>query len=217
MTTDFALQLKKIIDFETDFLLSKVTTWQTGGPASFLVKPKSSDQVLDVIKLTKESKIPWLILGKGSNVLISDQGFKGVVLKLEMNKIEKKNGKIKAQAGASFTELGLFAATQGLPGLEFAATIPGTVGGAIRGNAGAFGGGTQNFLESREVLDCQMEISEPVVVLVPHQISAMSREILLSMQQPSQHLKDNQSPILMPETRNIWLLHTSPPRLRGEI
>ncbi|EKD46268.1 MAG: hypothetical protein ACD_68C00065G0004, partial [uncultured bacterium] len=160
MTTDFALQLKKIIDFETDFLLSKVTTWQTGGPASFLVKPKSSDQVLAVIKLTKESKIPWLILGKGSNVLISDQGFKGVVLKLEMNKIEKKNGKIKAQAGASFTELGLFAATQGLPGLEFAATIPGTVGGAIRGNAGAFGGETKDFLASVEVLDCQMETPE---------------------------------------------------------
>ncbi len=123
-----------------DELMSKHTTFKTGGPASLLLDAHSSDAAVSAINILHDFNINPFILGKGSNLLVSDEGYNGVILKLSCNKIEVKGNKIFAEAGASLSSIANMAHKKGLTGLEFAHGIPGSVGGAVVMNAGAYDG-----------------------------------------------------------------------------
>ena len=119
--------------------ISKYTTYKVGGIAKVLVYPKNIKKLISLIKFIDKEKIKYKILGNGSNTLFSSKTYDGVIIKLdELNEIEVFGTKIKAGAGASLVKVALLAAKKSLAGLEFAAGIPGTIGGAVYMNAGAY-------------------------------------------------------------------------------
>lgn len=125
---------------ERDVPLSKYTTYKVGGKAKLMVYPKNTECLINLLKLIKTNDIKHKILGLGSNVLFSDEVYDGVIIRLsELNEVEffGKN-KVRVGAGYSLMKLSLLVAKKGLAGLEFASGIPGTVGGAVFMNAGAY-------------------------------------------------------------------------------
>lgn len=128
--------------------MSKHTSFKTGGPAALLLDAHSSDAAISAINILHDFNLHPFILGKGSNLLVSDEGYKGVILKLSCNKIEVRGNRIFAEAGTSLSSLANMAYKKGLTGLEFAHGIPGSVGGAVVMNAGAYGGEISDVLIS---------------------------------------------------------------------
>jgi UDP-N-acetylmuramate dehydrogenase len=133
--------------------LKEYTTFKIGGPARYFFVAKSKEDLKNAILWAKKKKLPFFILGGGSNVLFSDNGFDGLVIKLQNTQYEIRNTKIVAEAGVPLQKLVLELARRGLSGLENLAGIPGTLGGAIWGNAGAFGREIGNLVEEVKVLD----------------------------------------------------------------
>ena len=135
--------------------LKKYTTFKVGGPCKALVIIKTEDLLIKVISLLKESKEDFFVIGNGSNLLISDEGFDGYVLKLEGDflDIQSEGEEIVAGAGAILSKVCIYAKEKGLSGLEFAYGIPGTVGGAIVMNAGAYDGEMSFVVSSVKMLD----------------------------------------------------------------
>lgn len=128
--------------------LAPYTTFKIGGPARFFYLARTSRDIIKAASVAKKLKIPYFILGGGSNLLVSDQGFNGLVIKIQNTKYKILNTKAVAEAGVKLAELVTASATAGLTGLEWAIGIPGTVGGAIRCNAGAFGGAMADLVKS---------------------------------------------------------------------
>ena len=130
------------------------TTFRIGGPADYFVMPETVEELANVLKLCKEENTPYFILGNGSNLLVGDKGFRGVVIQLYKNfdglSIEGK--KITAKSGAMLIRVAKEAGKAGLTGLEFASGIPGTIGGAMVMNAGAYGGEMKDVVTSVTVL-----------------------------------------------------------------
>ncbi len=122
--------------------LSNHTTFKIGGPADYLVFPTSMDEISAIMIITKEYGIPVTVLGNGSNILVRDKGIKGLVLKFgnEMSYIKHTGAVITAGAGAMLADVSCYAAQYGLSGMEFAIGIPGSIGGAVFMNAGAYSG-----------------------------------------------------------------------------
>ena len=138
-------ELLKIMSEEqvkTEEPMKNHTTFRVGGPAEFFVMPRSAEEVKKVINLCRRESFPYYIIGNGSNLLVSDQGYRGVVLQIykEMSYIEIEENVVVAQAGALLSAIANKALENGLTGFEFAAGIPGTLGGACVMNAGAYGG-----------------------------------------------------------------------------
>lgn len=125
---------------ERNPLLSKYTTYKVGGKALAIVYPKNVDCLIKLLRLLKENDVKYKILGNGSNLLFSDSLFEGIIIKLSsFNEVEFfGNNKVRVGAGYSLIKLSLLTAKKGLAGLEFASGIPGTVGGAVFMNAGAY-------------------------------------------------------------------------------
>ena len=139
--------------------MSRYTTFQVGGFADFLVLPETIDQMKAIIQLAKKEEIPYLLLGNGSNMLVSDKGVSGIVIRFQrFQKMEVNGEEITAQAGVSLALLGRTAWKHSLTGLEFAAGIPGTLGGAIRMNAGAYGGEMKDVVTEVKVLTEEGEV-----------------------------------------------------------
>ena len=130
------------------------TTFQAGGPAAYYVTPKNAECLRQVIRLCQEWKMPYFILGKGSNLLVSDSGYEGVIIDLtkQMKQMQVKGQEVTAQAGVALPVLSRMAMMHSLGGLEFAAGIPGSVGGGCVMNAGAYGGEMRHVLQSVTVL-----------------------------------------------------------------
>lgn len=141
--------------------MSKHTTFRVGGPADVMVWPKA-DMLPQVIALCKQGEIPYYIIGNGSNLLVGDKGIRGIVIAMGkgLDTLIAKEDKIVAGAGALLSKVANFAAEHGLGGMEFAAGIPGTIGGAVVMNAGAYGGEMKDIIESVTVLsEAGMELS----------------------------------------------------------
>ena len=134
------------IKFEEGRLLKDLTTFGIGGPAKLFVEVQSIPQLQEVLSYCYNKHLRYLILGKGSNTLFSDQGFDGVVILNKIHFCEQDNGNFYVGAGYSFSLLGSQTARKGWAGLEFASGIPGSVGGAVYMNAGANGGETFQYL-----------------------------------------------------------------------
>ena len=139
---------------KTNEPLSNYTFTKTGGNGDLVITPKTYQEVQNVYKYSLKHNIPITILGNGSNLIVKDGGIRGIVLILtEMNNIYLLDKKIKAQSGASIIEVSGFALKSSLTGLEFACGIPGSIGGALYMNAGAYGGVVSDVLQEALVLD----------------------------------------------------------------
>ena len=138
------------------------TTFRIGGPARYFVVPRNGEQVGTVVTACKREGIPWFILGNGSNLLVSDRGYRGVVIRIGSNlgAVEVTGDQIRAQAGALLSQTAREALAHSLTGMEFAAGIPGTLGGACLMNAGAYGGEMSQIISSVTALDSDGEIRE---------------------------------------------------------
>lgn len=132
--------------------LSRHCTFKIGGPARYFFVAKSAEEVKRAVEAAAELGLKIFIFSGGSNVLFSDDGFDGLVIKIQNTKYKIQDTKIEAEAGVKLAELVAAAAKNGLTGLEWAVGIPGTVGGAVRGNAGAYGKATADILEEAEFL-----------------------------------------------------------------
>ena len=147
---------KKIFgEVEENVVLAPYTTFKVGGPADLFVCPKNLVELLDVIALCKEADTPYFLLGAGSNLLVSDKGVRGVVIKLGdgFDYAHAKGNTILAGAGVSLAKLSAEAKNASLTGLEFASGIPGTLGGAIYMNAGAYGGEMKDVVDEVSFID----------------------------------------------------------------
>lgn len=152
MQKEFYERLIDIMGQESVFIdepMEKHTTFRIGGPSDYFVLPKNIEEIQGVLTLCKEQNVPFYILGNGSNLLVSDTGFRGVMIHLGkyMNKIEVEGTCIRAQVGALLSKIAGEALRQELTGFEFASGIPGTLGGAVMMNAGAYGGEMKDVLE----------------------------------------------------------------------
>jgi UDP-N-acetylmuramate dehydrogenase len=136
-------------------VLAPYTSARIGGPADVLVTVKSADEFANAMQLIWEHELPYYILGGGSNVLVSDKGFRGVVVLNRAKEVRFDAGdqpQVWCEAGVVIANLARRCASKGLAGLEWSATVPGTVGGAVYGNAGAFGGDMNDNLVWAELL-----------------------------------------------------------------
>jgi len=140
------------LKIEKNVSLKNFSTFKIGGKAKYFCKVKKREDLFEILKWAKKKKIPFFILGGGSNVLFSDKGFKGLVIKIEFQNFKFLNSKLFAEAGCPLMKLVLESVKRGKKGLEWAAGIPGTLGGAIVGNAGAFGKEMKDVVEKVEVL-----------------------------------------------------------------
>ncbi len=142
--------------------MSKHTTFRVGGPADYFLIPETAEEVVKLVALCKEEEVPFYIIGNGSNLLVSDAGYAGAIIQIgrRMNEISVEGTTIKAQAGALLSAIGNKALDHSLGGFEFAAGIPGCLGGACVMNAGAYGGEMKDILKSVTVLNTKGQIEE---------------------------------------------------------
>lgn len=148
------MKLPKDILFENEEM-RRYTTFKIGGTVDLLVKPVSYEQIAQVVKLCKIHEIPYYILGNGSNLLVADEGYRGVVIQIynQLADVVVKGKEVTAQAGALLSKIATKAMENSLTGLEFAHGIPGTLGGAVVMNAGAYDGEMKQVITECKVLD----------------------------------------------------------------
>ncbi len=142
---------------ERGFPLDRLTTVRTGGPADFFARAQSSAELGELLAWAGEEGLPVGVVGSGSNLLVADVGFRGLVVKLEggLAAIERDGERLRCGGGARLPQAAARAAREGLSGLEFGVNIPGTVGGAVRMNANAYGGDLSRVLEWVEVVSAE--------------------------------------------------------------
>lgn len=157
MSLEIYKQLIQILDENRVLInepMKKHVTFRVGGNADYFVMPSMPEEVRHIVALCRKIDMPYYVMGNGSNLLVSDTGYRGVIIQIykEMNKIRVEGNKITAQAGALLSRVGNVAWEAELSGFEFAAGIPGTVGGAVVMNAGAYGGEMKDILLSATIL-----------------------------------------------------------------
>lgn len=142
--------------------MKKHTTFKIGGPADVFVMPDTPEKIRRVMQLCREAEIPVFVMGNGSNLLVSDNGFRGVVIQLDhhFRDIAVRDNRIRAQAGALLSRTAAEAEKNSLTGMEFASGIPGTLGGGAVMNAGAYGGELRHILSRLLVLNDALEFAE---------------------------------------------------------
>lgn len=134
--------------------MKKHTTFRIGGAADYYLCPHTPEEIREIIQVCREEQIPWFVIGNGSNLLVSDSGYRGAVIQIYRNfsRVVCEETVIRAQAGALLSQIAAQAQKSSLTGFEFAAGIPGTLGGAVTMNAGAYGGEMKDVLKSATVL-----------------------------------------------------------------
>jgi len=150
---NFIAACRKILKPEQlllDAPMREHTTFQIGGPADCLIKPASMEETQQILRLVKEYELPLTFVGNGSNMLVSDKGIRGVVVNFAdtFNTIQVEGTKMTVGAGALLKDIAEAAARHSLAGLEFACGIPGSIGGAVFMNAGAYGGETKSVVKA---------------------------------------------------------------------
>ena len=172
MNDQFLTELQNVMGGSGIFMeepMKKHTTFRVGGPADVLVQPDET-ALAAILALCRQYYVPYSFIGNGSNLLVGDKGIRGVVIEMTdpMGNIEVHGTRITAQAGAMLSKIANTAASNGLGGMEFAAGIPGSVGGAVVMNAGAYGGEMKDIIEKVYVLDengAQLELDRDALDL----------------------------------------------------
>lgn len=140
--------------------LARHLNFRIGGPAKYFVEAKSAQDIVDAVTIAREHSVEFFVLGGGSNTLVSDQGFEGLVIKAANRGIKIEGTRLYAEAGVISALAARKSAELGLRGFEWAISLPGTIGGAVRGNAGCFGGETKDNIVSATVLHADGSVSE---------------------------------------------------------
>jgi len=157
-------ELHRILDgnLKQNESMARRTTFQTGGPAALFLMPETELQLIDCVRYLREQNYPYTVIGRGSNLLVSDGGYQGAIISVSqwLNGIVIDGQTVTAQAGASLKTIAMTAISAGLAGLEFAAGIPGTLGGGICMNAGAYDGELKDYVQSVRVLTQNGEVKE---------------------------------------------------------
>ena len=172
MNDQFLTELQNVMGGSGIFMeepMKKHTTFRVGGPADVLVQPDET-ALAAILALCRQYHVSYSFIGNGSNLLVGDKGIRGVVIEMTdpMGNIEVDGTQITAQAGAMLSKIANTAASNGLGGMEFAAGIPGSVGGAVVMNAGAYGGEMKDIIEKVYVLDengAQLELDRDALDL----------------------------------------------------
>lgn len=172
MNDQFLTELQNVMGGSGIFMeepMKKHTTFRVGGPADVLIQPDET-ALAAILALCRQYHVSYSFIGNGSNLLVGDKGIRGVVIEMTdpMGNIEVDGTKITAQAGAMLSKIANTAASNGLGGMEFAAGIPGSVGGAVVMNAGAYGGEMKDIIEKVYVLDengAQLELDRDALDL----------------------------------------------------
>ena len=135
--------------------MNRHTTFRIGGPADYFLLPSSSEEVKGILEICKEESLQYFILGNGSNLLVSDEGYRGVIIQLYRNYggLTVEGTEIRAGAGVLLSQIAAAARNESLTGFEFAGGLPGTLGGAVVMNAGAYGGELKDVLKEAVVMD----------------------------------------------------------------
>ena len=172
-----------------DELMKKHTTFRVGGPADWLVTPTEEEQIREVVNLLRTENVPYYVMGNGSNLLVGDKGDRGVIIQLGKNLSQirmTEEGVLYAQAGALLSKIAAEALSQSLTGFEFASGIPGTLGGAVMMNAGAYGGEMKHVLKDALALTANGELRvlpvEQMELGYRTSIFAQNGDIVLSAQ-----------------------------------
>ncbi|MDZ4183101.1 MAG: FAD-binding protein, partial [Candidatus Cloacimonadaceae bacterium] len=169
LVTDRFADLIELDLIRFDEALSLHTSFEIGGPADVWFTPDTQARFIAMLIFVLQNRIPYTIIGKGSNLLVGDRGIRGIVINTDlMTKITRDEIYVSAFCGTPLSELCEFAAEQGLAGLEFASGIPGSVGGAVFMNAGAYGGEIKDVLYCSKCLSPTLEVlqsSNPVLHL----------------------------------------------------
>ena len=140
--------------------MARHTTFKIGGNADVLALPESEEEIISLLKFSRDEKIPCFIFGNGSNLVVSDKGIRGLSIKLFKNfsDIKVEGEEIFAQSGALLSKVSSVAAANSLSGMEFASGIPGSIGGAVYMNAGAYGGEMRDVVTETRYIDKNFEI-----------------------------------------------------------
>ena len=151
-------RLKKIVgedNVQRDVPMSKHCTFRTGGNAALFVSPSGASQMMDIVNFAKLNNVPYYVVGNGSNLLVDDAGFDGIIIHIgkNMSSVDVVGNVVIAMAGASLAKVASVALDNGLTGLEFASGIPGSVGGAVYMNAGAYGGEMKDVVAATTYVD----------------------------------------------------------------
>ena len=192
--------------------MSRHTTFRAGGPADFFVTPEKEGQVRKTLSLLKEAQVPRYIMGNGSNLLVGDRGYRGVILQIckKMNRIRIQDTVIQAQAGALLSKVAAGAQAKGLTGFEFASGIPGSLGGAVMMNAGAYGGEMKQVLIQAQILNASGEIEDVLAeeMELGYRSSVFSRNggVILSA---SIQLEPGDPPAIQSRMEELKFLRTS--------
>lgn len=220
-------QLRKRVQgqIRLDEPMSAHTTWRIGGPAEILFIPTSWEDVIEAVNWAKEESIPYQVIGQGSNLLVSDNGIKGLVIKTAtgLKKLAFHDETIVVGAGYSLPRLAQEAANASLTGLEFAAGIPGTVGGAVVMNAGAFGGSMEKVVKRVLVVDSgggveqisnhqlgykyrssKLKNSKKIVVEVELKLTKGFKDDIKSLMEQNIHLRNRKQPICQPNAGSVF-------------
>lgn len=157
MKEEFLKHLQRILQEDQWALeedMSSHVTFRTGGPTEYYVRPNRR-QIQPVLSLCSRFDIPWMVIGNGSNLLVGDRGIRGLVMEIGkmMDQISVKGDLVTAEAGALLSSAARYAARESLTGMEFASGIPGSIGGAVVMNAGAYGGEMKQIIKSVTVLN----------------------------------------------------------------
>lgn len=142
------------LDVKQNIPLKKYTTFQVGGPADLFITPKDEESLKNLIPIVNKVNKPYFILGKGSNIIVGDKGYRGIIIYTgQLDQITVKKNKIKTQSGATLKDIAETAKDHSLTGLEFASGIPGSLGGAVFMNAGAYGGEMKDIIKKVSAYD----------------------------------------------------------------
>lgn len=133
--------------------MSAHTAWRVGGPAELFLRVRATEDLLEAVRAAREQELPVFMLGGGTNILVGDGGIRGLVIENKVSDVRIEGTALVATAGTPMAHLAAVAARSGIAGLEFAATIPGTAGGAIHGNSGCWGTETADVLEQAVLAD----------------------------------------------------------------
>ncbi|MBU1992238.1 MAG: UDP-N-acetylmuramate dehydrogenase [Patescibacteria group bacterium] len=150
----------ELIDLQKGVSLKNYSSYGIGGGADYLLPATATDQLIEIIKLAKRENLPWIVIGGGTNILFPDKGVRGIVIQVKTHNLEISGEKITADSGTPLALVVNRSIQEGLTGLENWAGIPGTIGGAVYGNAGVPGSEMKDYIESVEIYDSKSDKTE---------------------------------------------------------
>ncbi|MCR5160899.1 MAG: UDP-N-acetylmuramate dehydrogenase [Lachnospiraceae bacterium] len=165
MNQKIADELRRIAgadNITTDEPMDRHTSFRIGGPADYFAAPQTREQITELLSFCEREGVPYFLMGNGSNLLVGDEGYRGLIIQLWRNfsRIDLDGNVITAQAGAMLSAVARTAALEGLAGMEFASGIPGTIGGAAVMNAGAYGGEMRQIIRSVTMITADHSFTE---------------------------------------------------------